>query len=270
MEEIEKEIGEIRRIYKNTDQWLKAPNGKSSNLPEKLWLLVRTPSFKKLFGDWETLAYIKETDGKIAQLLNKDKDTSKGVQREVIGKAGTREIELLKKELGIDVSEYNHTLDKSGINHARKNHSNEEVEAKRGQVALSEDDFKLIPYIIKTPDTLEYSGKNNKGLETIKYFKELNGVVVIVEEVRTGKKELAFNTMYKKKPGSGRLQKPSAPTSETTSLNNNISNFLISVNHENISKNVDENGEPLLEKIEETCQENDNFSPEESEKKDKP
>ncbi len=32
---------------------MKAPNGKESNLPEQLWLTVRTKAFKSWFGDWE-------------------------------------------------------------------------------------------------------------------------------------------------------------------------------------------------------------------------
>lgn len=32
--------------------FLKAPNGKDSNLPEQLWLIVRTKAFKNWFGDW--------------------------------------------------------------------------------------------------------------------------------------------------------------------------------------------------------------------------
>ncbi|MFX5121756.1 GNAT family N-acetyltransferase [Acinetobacter baumannii] len=47
------EINSVKDTYKSTEQWLKAPNGKPSNLTEKQWLLVRTPSFKKWFGDWE-------------------------------------------------------------------------------------------------------------------------------------------------------------------------------------------------------------------------
>lgn len=31
----------------------KAPNGKKSNLGDNLWVMVRTPRFKKWFGDWE-------------------------------------------------------------------------------------------------------------------------------------------------------------------------------------------------------------------------
>lgn len=44
---------DVRNQYENTDKWLKAPNGNDTNLTEKQWLQVRTPSFKKWFGDWE-------------------------------------------------------------------------------------------------------------------------------------------------------------------------------------------------------------------------
>ena len=33
--------------------WMKAPNGKPTKLMERQWVQVRTPSFKKWFGDWE-------------------------------------------------------------------------------------------------------------------------------------------------------------------------------------------------------------------------
>lgn len=47
------EIDQVREQYEGTDQWMKAPNGKPTNLTEKQWLQVRTPSFKAWFGDWE-------------------------------------------------------------------------------------------------------------------------------------------------------------------------------------------------------------------------
>ena len=47
------ELDAVRKQYENTPQWMKAPNGKPTNLSEQQWLQVRTPSFKKWFGDWE-------------------------------------------------------------------------------------------------------------------------------------------------------------------------------------------------------------------------
>ena len=47
------QLDAVRKQYKGTPQWMKAPNGKKTNLTEKQWLQVRTPAFKKWFGDWE-------------------------------------------------------------------------------------------------------------------------------------------------------------------------------------------------------------------------
>ena len=43
--------------YYGSSLYLKAPNGKDTRLDEPLWIAVRTPTFKKWFGDWEKLAW---------------------------------------------------------------------------------------------------------------------------------------------------------------------------------------------------------------------
>lgn len=44
---------DVRKQYQGTDQWMKAPNGKPTNLNEDQWVTVRTAAFKNWFGDWE-------------------------------------------------------------------------------------------------------------------------------------------------------------------------------------------------------------------------
>jgi hypothetical protein len=51
--EAERQYAEVEAKYKGTAGWLKAPNGKPTNLTERQWLQVRTPAFKDWFGDWE-------------------------------------------------------------------------------------------------------------------------------------------------------------------------------------------------------------------------
>lgn len=46
----------VRKQYEGTEQWMKAPNGKPTNLTEDQWIAVRTPAFKAWFGDWEAEA----------------------------------------------------------------------------------------------------------------------------------------------------------------------------------------------------------------------
>ena len=51
--EAQKQYDDVVNRYKDTDQWMKAPNGNPTNLSERLWVLVRTDNFKDWFGDWE-------------------------------------------------------------------------------------------------------------------------------------------------------------------------------------------------------------------------
>lgn len=51
--EAQKQYDDVVNRYKDTDKWMKAPNGNPTNLSERLWVLVRTDNFKDWFGDWE-------------------------------------------------------------------------------------------------------------------------------------------------------------------------------------------------------------------------
>ena len=58
------EYDEVVARYTNEDGtkkrgWMKAPNGKPTRLNESQWVMVRTPTFKKWFGDWEKAYYTK-------------------------------------------------------------------------------------------------------------------------------------------------------------------------------------------------------------------
>ena len=57
-ERLLRECSEVSARYANQDGtrkpgWMRAPNGRPTNLTERQWLLVRTSSFKAAFGDWE-------------------------------------------------------------------------------------------------------------------------------------------------------------------------------------------------------------------------
>lgn len=44
---------DVYSAYFGSTNWMKAPNGKRTNLTESQWLQVRTAPFKQWFGDWE-------------------------------------------------------------------------------------------------------------------------------------------------------------------------------------------------------------------------
>lgn len=54
----QREYDEVVARYTNPDGtrkpgWMKAPNGRPTNLEERQWVQVRTPAFRAWFGDWE-------------------------------------------------------------------------------------------------------------------------------------------------------------------------------------------------------------------------
>lgn len=57
--EAQKQYEEVKSKYMGTPLWMKAPNGKRTNLTEEQWVRVRTPNFKRWFGDWEKKAWAK-------------------------------------------------------------------------------------------------------------------------------------------------------------------------------------------------------------------
>lgn len=57
--EAQKQYEEVKSKYIGTPLWMKAPNGKRTNLTEEQWVRVRTPNFKRWFDDWEKKAWAK-------------------------------------------------------------------------------------------------------------------------------------------------------------------------------------------------------------------
>lgn len=60
MQEMTRQIDEVRAKYEGTEQWMKAPNGEPTKLTEEQWLTVRTDAFKNWFGDWEAAIAAQE------------------------------------------------------------------------------------------------------------------------------------------------------------------------------------------------------------------
>lgn len=58
-EEYTSEMQDIKKRAIADGSFMKAPNGKPTNLTERQWLQVRTKAFKDWFGDWELIAYDK-------------------------------------------------------------------------------------------------------------------------------------------------------------------------------------------------------------------
>ena len=84
--------------------FMKAPNGEPTKLTERQWLTVRTKAFKKWFGDWELAANIKHGIDALKKLANGAESVQNAMRREELSRlGGTAEIEFTwGKEGNID------------------------------------------------------------------------------------------------------------------------------------------------------------------------
>lgn len=135
----------------------------------------------------------------LKQVIDKAKDSPNERQNLSIGNVSPQLNEEAQKH-GFNLEGYTHNMDVSGVRHTLKQHGDEKREENCGQIAITDEDFEKIPEIIYNYDEIDFTGKNKTGLETITYKKQFSdGSIAYVEEIRTGRKNLTINTMYKHK-----------------------------------------------------------------------
>lgn len=179
--------------------------------------------------------YLEELE----QIIEKAKNNPNERQKLVIGKV-TKKLARQAKEYGFDIEGYSHDLDVSGVRHAFLEHGTEKTEFPRGQIPITDNDFKAIPNIVYFYDEIEFTGKNKTGLETITYKKVMNNnMVFYVEEIRNGKETLTINTIYKHKNAGN----PRTSADKGNPLSNAGTNIITDFN-ENFNSNVNQYEEP--------------------------
>lgn len=112
--------------------------------------------------------------------------------------------------VGAHVSGFVHTIDNHAIRHVLKSHGDPATEARRGQLAVTREDFALVPDILGAPDSVSDVGVNRRGQAMVLYEKKIGDAFFYVEEAREGRRELAMATMYKRGEGSGADRRPAA------------------------------------------------------------
>lgn len=112
-------------------------------------------------------------------------------------------VTLAKESIGLDISGWQHSIDESSIRHILKQHGNEKAENKRGQRAVTKADILMLPQIVSSFDSIDYTGTSDAGSETFLLRKEIGDEIFCVQEVRKRHKKIAVKTMWirkKKKP----------------------------------------------------------------------
>ena len=87
-------------------------------------------------------------------------------------------------------------IETSGVQHAEKRHGTKS----KDRTPLTLEDYLLIPYIIKNRDNVTISTSKTRQREStvLVYEKQIEFTLYYVEEIRIGKKSLAFQTLYKR------------------------------------------------------------------------
>jgi len=115
-----------------------------------------------------------------------------------LGTVSSEQAAVVAETIGVDVSGFSHTADTYAVRHAINQHGSAEKEARRGQIAITDDDLAAVPAILAAPDALVLGAKNNRGQDIIGYIgRRADGSVLYVEEVRTGRKTLAMASLRK-------------------------------------------------------------------------
>jgi hypothetical protein len=109
------------------------------------------------------------------------------------------QLTAIKETTGIELTDFQRTMDNYAIKHTFRKHGNDKLETLRGQIGVTEKDFEKIDSIIDNPDEITHGGINNIGREVILYRKNLENQYVYVEEIRPAKKEAAMQTLYIRK-----------------------------------------------------------------------
>ena len=112
---------------------------------------------------------------------------------------GAQRINTILHQAGVpgDVSGYTHEVDAYAARHVVNEHGSSATEKLRGQKEVTAEDWAMIPDVLQAPDRVRWVDDTDTGLPGIGYLKRINGHVLYVETVRTGRKTLSAQTMRK-------------------------------------------------------------------------
>lgn len=238
-----------------------APNGKPSNLNARQHAQVRTPQFKRYFGDWETLAKRNALESMPAISV----DTSPfGSERnaKALRVVGSAEFDKLVSSHGTRAKAVINRTDGKRIIFARGQFGKPESHSADTRI------MRLIPGLpdlleaavplYETPEINPQKHPNIRGWHTYGSKAILDGQELYVQlttfELHDGTEVLSeyhdHNVTWAEAMEKGQLAGPDPITNRAVTQadlsRNNLYQWWHSVNAETVSKVVDENGEPLV------------------------
>ncbi|MBR1769242.1 MAG: hypothetical protein IJ748_02175 [Bacteroidales bacterium] len=232
---------------KKEGTYMKAPNGKRTNLTEKQWVQVRTKAFKEWFGDWEKTARIDKL--RKSKNIEATGNEYKG-KYELNNKSADNYIkETLRGEYtNKDIKE---TIKITRIGAEKVTRHDAESEIHLKSVAL-------IPQMLENAIfiTEETNEKAKRGFDSYKYYVvglKINGVdytAKLVVGVKNGQTyyDHSLTEISKEKllNERDRISTSVYQKEQSFDIDNVKDKRLLSILEGNSSKVVDENGEPMV------------------------
>lgn len=227
--------------------WMKAPNGKPTKLMERQWVQVRTPSFKKWFGDWEGKAIadailgdadIVVENGILDMPPKEQRAAAKALYNEL--KAGGPVVTMDGRSVrftGVGFKEIKQ--------HSADPHTLAIVPILRNVIATAHY-FGEGDAVVENGNKLKYhlyAKRVNVGdgsmIARIVLREDVNGNVFYDEELSSVEDIREIADSATRKPNAE--QKPQSPHAP-----HSIAEFFAGINPASVSKVVDENGEPCV------------------------
>lgn len=113
------------------------------------------------------------------------------------GKIGKDLANTIKKEININLENYNISLQTNAIRHIFKNHGTQNIESMRGQIAITTEDFILIPKIISCYDKIKNTGKTENNNTAIGFQKQFDDIYFLITYISDKNHNLEVKTLWK-------------------------------------------------------------------------
>ena len=110
-----------------------------------------------------------------------------------------RQAAILRKATGQDATGFTLVLESGTLRHALRHHGDPRTEARRGQAAVTEADFTLLPALLHEPDSVRAGEATRRGTNTAVFAKRIGRIAyTVVVDLRPTARQIAFRTMFKR------------------------------------------------------------------------
>lgn len=136
--------------------------------------------------------------GAIRAVIDAARNPGHAPQKAKLGSVADWLAEEARARAGLNIAGFTHVLDGSAVRHMLNRHTNPTIEKNRGQIPLTDADIAAAAEVIATPDQVVLGTKTQGHKDQIAYLKRQDdGSILYLEEVRTGRRELAAVSMRK-------------------------------------------------------------------------